>query len=84
MEFSPCIVYDDVLLCLTVQITPGLGLIAALLVAFVVKEPLRGSSDHRTTKGVKGRGGLSAYLHDLCYLLSKYFITCNFHVKIMD
>ena len=57
-------------------------MIAALLVAFVVKEPVRGSTDHRTAKGVKGKSGWKAYLHDLIYLLRKYSISCHVELGI--
>ena len=54
------------------QITPGLGVIAALLVFFVVKEPARGHGDgqrSRSSKGVRGKSGFMAYMHDVWYCL---------------
>lgn len=70
VAFSPLPCLDLCSFCL--QVTPGLGVIAALLILLVVKEPVRGSSDgQRQSKGVKGKSGLSAYYDDIKYLLKK-------------
>ena len=56
------------------QITPGLGVIAALLVLFVVREPPRGHVDgqrSKSSKGVRGKSGAVAYLQDVWYCLTK-------------
>lgn len=54
------------------QVTPVFGVIAVLLVLFVLKEPVRGSSDgQRTSKGVKGEAGFKAYIGDIMYLAKK-------------
>lgn len=55
-----------------VQVTPGLGVVAVLLVLLVLREPQRGVSDgHRNSKGVKGKSGFSAYGKDIAYLIMK-------------
>lgn len=53
--------------------TPGLGIVATLLVVFVMKEPVRGLNDGQraTTKAVRGKDGFRAYLEDMKYLIRK-------------
>ena len=54
------------------QVTPSLGVIAALLILLVVREPPRGHTDgQRSSKGVKGKSGFVAYLMDVLYCLKK-------------
>ena len=54
------------------QVTPGLGLVAALLILLLLKEPKRGLADgQRTASGVRGKDGFKAYLRDLRYILRK-------------
>ena len=52
--------------------TPSLGVIAALLILIVVREPPRGHTDgQRSSKGVRGKSGVKAYLMDVYYCLKK-------------
>ena len=52
--------------------TPALGVVAALLILIVVKEPPRGHTDgQRSSKGVRGKSGLKAYLMDILYCVKK-------------
>lgn len=53
--------------------TPGLGVVAALLVLLVLKEPLRGFTDGQrlSKKGVRGKDGIKAYLEDIVYIMRK-------------
>ena len=54
------------------QVTPGLGVLAAVMMLLLVKEPKRGGADgHRSRDGVKGKHGVLAYFKDLWYLLLK-------------
>ena len=48
-------------------------MLAALLVFFLLKEPVRGLNDgQRVSKtGVRGKNGLCAYFEDVLYLLRK-------------
>lgn len=53
--------------------SPGLGVLAVLLVVFTIKEPPRGQSeDPRNQSGVKGQSGIRGYIDDIFYLLRKY------------
>lgn len=58
------------------RVTPSLGVIAALLILLVVREPPRGHTDgQRSSKGVKGKSGFVAYLMDVLYCLkNKTFV----------
>lgn len=58
--------------------TPGLGVVAALLVLFVMREPVRGLNDgHRQSKkAVRGKDGCGAYLDDIRYLMRKSVHDC--------
>jgi hypothetical protein len=58
---------------LSSQVTPGLGILAALLVLFVMKEPVRGLNDgqRQSKKAVRGKDGFRAYLSDIWYLMKK-------------
>ena len=52
--------------------TPALGVIAAFLILLVVREPPRGHTDgQRSTKGVRGKNGVKAYLMDVLYCIKK-------------
>ena len=54
-----------------IKVTPGLGIVAVLLVLFVLKEPKRGHGDgQRSATGVHGKTGLVAYFQDVWYCLS--------------
>ena len=68
---------------LNFQVTPTLGVLAALLVLLVVREPVRGISDGQRTSrsGVRGKTGFSAYIDDICYLFGKLvcIICINFY-----
>lgn len=72
MDFScfgiilPCPSY------ISLQVTPVLGVLAGLLVLLILKEPQRGVTDGlRNSKGVRGKTGITAYLHDIRYLARK-------------
>ena len=53
------------------QVTPGLGVVAVVLVFFVLVEPKRGHSDgQRTAGGVQGESGFKAYLRDVWYCIT--------------
>ena len=59
-----------------------MGVIAVILVLFILREPKRGFTDgYRQSKGVKGKAGFSAYLDDIVYLVKKY-VGCSivFHI----
>ena len=51
------------------QITPGLGLIAVILILLLVREPPRGQSEHKRSEGVQGKTGVMGYLEDVLYLI---------------
>lgn len=54
------------------QVTPGLGIVAIVLILFVLREPKRGHGDgQRSATGVHGKSGLAAYLEDVWYCLRK-------------
>lgn len=53
------------------RVTPALGIVAALLILFVVREPPRGHTDgQRSPKGARGKSGIMAYLQDVWYCLT--------------
>lgn len=59
------------LLNFLLQVTPGLGLIAVLLVLLVLVEPKRGHSDgQRTVNGIQGEIGIKAYFKDVWYCIT--------------
>ena len=52
------------------QVTPGLGLVAVVLIVLLVREPPRGHSEHhRSGKGVRAESGVKGYLQDVWYLI---------------
>ena len=54
--------------------TPVFGLLAAVLVVVLLKEPVRGLSDGQrvsSSKGVRGKDGFMAYVRDIAYLTRK-------------
>ena len=56
--------------------TPALGVIAALLILLVVREPARGHTDgQRSSKGVKGKNGFKAYFMDVLYCVKKLVLS---------
>ena len=59
--------------CITYfQVTPALGVVAAVLIVLFVREPPRGHTDgQRSSKGVRGKSGFMAYLYDVLYCLKK-------------
>ena len=56
---------------ISLQVTPALGVVAAILILLVVREPPRGHTDGQRSKGVRGRSGLKAYFMDVWYCLKK-------------
>ena len=49
-----------------------LGVIAALLILLLVREPPRGHTDgQRSSRGVRGKSGFKAYLMDVLYCIKK-------------
>ena len=64
--------YIIIILTHNKQVTPGLGILAVLLI-LTIKEPARGQSDDpRNKKGVKGEIGVRGYYNDIKYLMKKY------------
>ena len=56
--------------CASLQFTPVLGVVSALLVLCFLQEPVRGKSDgHNAGKGVKGKHGVIAYFKDVLYCI---------------
>ena len=54
------------------QVTPTLGIVAFLLVLLVMREPPRGHTDGQmSTKGVRGKTGVKAYVDDVIYCIKK-------------
>ena len=63
--------------------TPALGVVAAFLIFFIIREPPRGHTDgQRSSKGVRGKSGVKAYFMDVLYCVKKLVSLLVFLLKV--